>query len=80
MAQFQSWIIFYFNFRPPDIDAPCAGFSNGYECICDLEKAHFRADIAWDIDNIFPFNNITTFNLEEFEQPLHNHGYLYISK
>eukprot|EP01129_Flabellula_baltica_P013368 TRINITY_DN6180_c0_g1_i1.p1 TRINITY_DN6180_c0_g1~~TRINITY_DN6180_c0_g1_i1.p1 ORF type:complete len:996 (-),score=261.58 TRINITY_DN6180_c0_g1_i1:19-3006(-) len=56
---------------PQETDAPCKAFSAGYECVCDMEKVNIRADIAWDIDNIFPFNNITTFNLEEFEQPLH---------
>ena len=38
--------------------------------LCDLHNIKVREDIAWDIENLFPANNVKCFNLDEFEQPL----------
>ncbi|KAL6075869.1 putative MyosinI binding protein [Balamuthia mandrillaris] len=46
------------------------GFSNTYQCLCDMYRVPIRADICWDMDNLLPANNVKEFNLRELEQPV----------
>jgi len=48
----------------------CGGFNATYRSLCDYFAVPVKEDICWDITNLFPANNVTDFNLEEFEQPI----------
>lgn len=55
---------------PKNDSAICGGFSATYRAMCDFFNTPVREDVCWDISNLFPSNNVTEFNLEEFEQPI----------
>ena len=40
------------------------------EVFCNWQQINAREDIEWDVDNIIHENNITKFDISEFEQPL----------
>jgi len=48
----------------------CGGFAATYKSLCNFYGTPVREDICWDVNNLYPSNNITEFNLLEFEQPV----------
>jgi Ran GTPase-activating protein (RanGAP) involved in mRNA processing and transport len=48
----------------------CGGFAATYKSLCNFFGTPVREDICWDVNNLYPSNNITEFNLLEFEQPV----------
>jgi hypothetical protein len=47
------------------------GFVNTYTAICDYYGHPPRDEICWDMEHTYSTKNIKTFDLSEFEQPLH---------
>jgi hypothetical protein len=45
----------------------CGGFVKTYEAICDYHGVSPKKEICWDIDNLHHFNDVATFNLDEFK-------------
>ena len=48
----------------------CGGFNFTYQAMCDYFNTAVREDLCWDISHLFTANNVTVFNLEDFEQPI----------
>lgn len=46
---------------------------NTYKAVCDFYGHPARDEICWDMENTYSTKNIKTFDLSEFEQPLHPH-------
>ncbi|MDP2434674.1 MAG: hypothetical protein Q8P67_02925 [archaeon] len=55
---------------PTPASLPCAGYGAIYSSVCDFLGAPVRSDILWDIANVLGANNVTEFNIKEFEQPM----------
>eukprot|EP01130_Rhizamoeba_saxonica_P014345 TRINITY_DN6261_c0_g1_i1.p1 TRINITY_DN6261_c0_g1~~TRINITY_DN6261_c0_g1_i1.p1 ORF type:complete len:985 (-),score=209.62 TRINITY_DN6261_c0_g1_i1:42-2996(-) len=57
------------------IPKACGRFCETLLCVGSYLGFPTRSDIAWDIANIFPSNDIKAFNFEEFEQPITNQDF-----
>lgn len=55
-----------------DIHQDCGGFVGSYRALCDFYNIPVCEDIAFDIDNLYVFNDITEFNLSHLQMRLGN--------
>jgi leucine-rich repeat-containing protein 16 len=55
---------------PPGGSGACGGYAATYGSVCDYLGVQMRPDIEWDINNVLAANNVTEFNIKEFEQPM----------